>query len=230
MPGPDAESLRGIATASLSQGLPLAAAEALQRALALAPDDSATLGMLGMVQIQLGRTAEAEATLARAVAVNPRDISSRFNLAYLRRVLGKTAAAAAEFEVVASLDPGHLGAWMNLADLFLEDGQAVAARIAYARAAALAPQIPEPHLGIARAANALEAFAEAEAACRASLETGQGLPHAWLELGRACIGQGRMRDAETALGNALRFSGGNVELEAVARGLLASLTAPDGAR
>jgi len=225
MSGVDLGALRAGAAAAMSGGRSADASEMLRRILDLAPDDPAALGMLGVAQVQLGQMVEAERTLSRAASLSPGDIAIRFNLGCARRILGLPGAAA-EFEAVLSLNTGHLGAWMNLADLFLEAGAAEAARLAYARAAELAPRIPEPLLGIARAANALQAFDEAEAACRRAIAVVPGFAQAWIALGRAHLGRHRLQDAEAAFRQALGFAGANPDVVAAVRELLVSIGAP----
>ncbi len=227
MSGVDLGPLRAAAAAAVSGGRAADASHMLERILALVPDDPAALGMLGVVQVQLGQLAEAERTLTRAAALSPGDQAIRFNLGCARRVLDLPGAAA-EFEAVLSLNDRHLGAMMNLADLFLEAGAAEAARLAYARAAELAPRIPEPLLGIARAANALQAFEEAEAACRRAIAVVPGFAQAWIALGRAHLGRHRLQDAEAAFRQALGFAGGNPDVIATVRELLVSIGAEDG--
>ena len=82
------------------------ARDTLRRALVLAPQDPATLGALGAVEILLGDKArDGEALLRRALASNPYDSNVRLNLAVFLLNQRRYREAAAEFRRVLQARP-----------------------------------------------------------------------------------------------------------------------------
>lgn len=223
----DTTKLKTDAMQAMGAGRLPEAGRLLQQALKARPDDAQALGLLGVVQAQGGQVTQAERSMSRAAALAPRDAGLRFNLGCLRRGMN-VPAAIGDFEAAAALDPRHLGAWMNLGDLQLQAGNAAAARLAYGRAVALAPDMPEARFGLALAAQAGNAFEEAEAELRRVLRLAQGFAQAWIELGRVRLALHRPRDAEAALRGALRFAGGNAAVTGLAHQLLAGVAATPG--
>jgi DNA-binding winged helix-turn-helix (wHTH) protein/Tfp pilus assembly protein PilF len=112
-----------------------AAEEAVERALALAPDDTDSYAALGNVLRQdPDRIEEAEAAFARAVALSPRAHPSRANRGWMLVLLGR--AEEGETLIAASLAaaPDHLfrSTWqfyLGMVDLLLARGDHGAARL-----------------------------------------------------------------------------------------------------
>lgn len=93
------------------------AAQALERALALAPDDPLVLTNLGAAQHLTGLTAAAEATLKRAMALRPGFAPAHFNLALVLKERLAAGQAIAQLRETVRIDPAHAKAWLELGRL-----------------------------------------------------------------------------------------------------------------
>lgn len=94
-----------------------AAVQAAERALALAPEDSAALDTLGVICAQNHAHARAVTAFRRAIAQAPRQASHRFNLATSLVAMGDIDAAEQEFESCIALDPACWRAHLSLSQL-----------------------------------------------------------------------------------------------------------------
>jgi DNA-binding winged helix-turn-helix (wHTH) protein len=112
-----------------------AAEEAVERALALAPDDPDSHAALGNVLRQdPDRIAEAEAAFARAVALSPRAHPSRANRGWMLVLLGRAAEGEALVSASLAAAPDHpfrrvWDFYLGMVDLLLARGDHGAARL-----------------------------------------------------------------------------------------------------
>jgi tetratricopeptide (TPR) repeat protein len=105
----------------------LAARDAVDRALALSPNNNEVLVLAGRVALALGDLRTARARYEQVLAVSPEDAAARVNLAVLDLHRSRTTAAADRFQVVVAANPGNpqlvrnvqLGATMWLRQLHL---------------------------------------------------------------------------------------------------------------
>lgn len=96
-------------------GDPAASRHALQRALALRPDDGATALDLGTMQLNAGEFDAALASLALAVQRLPQEPRAAFRYGTAAFNAGDYVQAASGFETAARLKPDWAEAWNNLA-------------------------------------------------------------------------------------------------------------------
>ncbi len=105
----DRGALIGYATTTLDVGAADASAEAtraLDRLLAVDPDDQRGLELLGMMRFRAGQTDAARVLFERAAAAGPGAASARVGLAALALRAGKPAEAIAHLQVVRYIEPG----------------------------------------------------------------------------------------------------------------------------
>jgi Flp pilus assembly protein TadD len=126
------------------------AEQVFRRALAPAPDDTMTWGMLGWVLFQQGKTAEARAALEKAVALDPELPESHTNLASLLASTGDMAGAEKELRTAVSLLP-NVPEWQsNLGGLLANRDQLAEARYHFSQTVRLRPEDPAAHLDYGR--------------------------------------------------------------------------------
>jgi arylsulfatase A-like enzyme/Flp pilus assembly protein TadD len=115
------------------------AAETLQRALAVEPDDAAAYEELGMVELRRERWAAARAGSERALKLNDRLPRAWNDLGVALFKLGQPAAALDAWQRAADLDGNLLDALWNLGTKAAGQGRPEQARRALARFLDLAP-------------------------------------------------------------------------------------------
>jgi len=112
---------------------------ALDKALALRPDDAGALSNRGNALLALGRTQEALASFDRALAVNPRHGDALLNRGTARAALGQATDALADFDAVLAMAPGHPGAFYNRGNALLDLSRQTDALAAFDAALRAAP-------------------------------------------------------------------------------------------
>lgn len=115
--GPQAEHLAHLAKLLILLRRDGEAADAADRAVALAPDDPLTLDTIGCVLARLGRHEQSIAPFAAAVAGEPGNLEYRYNLAAANGFTGRVDAARAHYEEILAKDPGNARAHYALAIL-----------------------------------------------------------------------------------------------------------------
>ena len=115
--GPKAEHLAQLAKLLILLRRDGEAADAADKAMALAPGDPLTLDTVGCVLARLGRHEESIAPFAAAVAGEPGNLEYRYNLAAAIGFTGRVAEARAHYEEIVAKDPGNARAHYALAIL-----------------------------------------------------------------------------------------------------------------
>ncbi|WP_342316561.1 putative 2OG-Fe(II) oxygenase [Lysobacter sp. FW306-1B-D06B] len=122
---------------------------ALQRALALRPDDGATALDLGTMQLHAGEHGAAMASLHLAMQRLPQEPRAAFRYGTAAFLAGDHAQAAQGFEVAARLKPDWTEAWNNLAAAHGKQQDYVAAIAAARNALGLRPNDASTHQALA---------------------------------------------------------------------------------
>lgn len=122
---------------------------ALQRALALRPDDGATALDLGTMQLHAGEIEAALASLQLAMQRLPQEPRAAFRYGTAAFHAGDHAQAAAGFETAARLKPDWTEAWNNLAAALGKRQDYVAAIAAARNALRLRPDDANAHQALA---------------------------------------------------------------------------------
>ena len=134
----DADRLLDAALERLTVGEGSVAERILRQVLAGHPDHAEALGLLGVVQQQLGQPDEARRSLERSLALDPESDDTAYNLAEVLSRLGDVTAAVARLQDCVTLNPAHVLGWRRLAELRLAQGDEAGALDAAGRAAAAA--------------------------------------------------------------------------------------------
>jgi Flp pilus assembly protein TadD len=94
------------------------AEETLRKATAVAPNDSQTRAVLGVVYYRKGKVEDAYGELTRAVALNPRNAEAHNYLGIVMSEKGWATAAEQEVRRAIELNPQYADAHFNLAVIY----------------------------------------------------------------------------------------------------------------
>jgi len=130
---------RDLALAQLQAGQAAAAAEALARLAARAPD-AELLSSLGAAHLAAGDPLAALAALQQALALDPGHRGAHLHAGHARQALGHLAEAAAHHRQALAADAAYLPAMLGLANVLTEMADAAGADAAFAQAESLLAQ------------------------------------------------------------------------------------------
>jgi len=176
-PAQTARSIFEAARQSHRQGRDDEARELCLQVLALAPDDTATLSLLGKLELKAGRFEQAAGWLERAVRLHAGSSTDLCNLgvAYFRQ--GALERATQVLQRALEIDENHVDAIWNLGLVLLDRGDAEQGLTLLTRAVELRPEslafqltLGNVLLAAERSEQALERFRQALALEPASLE------------------------------------------------------------
>lgn len=179
---------------------------ALQRAVALAPDDCDAQANLGAALLERGRPQEAVACLRRALALRPANIPARINLAQALRALGEDGAAIEAYLSVLAHAPGSVEALLGLADVLTNGGRTDEAEGFARRAVVLAPAHGVAHFCLGNVRHRQGRLADAVACYRRSLDLAPAFAPAASNLACVLLALGRSAEAEEVLARSLRLT------------------------
>lgn len=117
-----------------------------RRALALAPDDTEALHLLGVLALQAGRPQEAALLIAQAVALRPGAAAYLCNLGEAHRALGELNQALACQRLAIALDPTLAAAHLDQGLALQALGRPAEAAASYRQALALQPTLADAAL------------------------------------------------------------------------------------
>jgi Tfp pilus assembly protein PilF len=121
------------------------AAQRLERARTLAPQDGHIYGLLGMLDSDRGRPDSAIASFRKAAELDPKDLRNAYALAQeIERKGGPDSDAAFQtaIEQILALDPDNLAAQLDLARIAAKRGESATLQSAIARISAAASTWP----------------------------------------------------------------------------------------
>lgn len=148
----------------------------LVKSLADHPDDFEVLAALARGTAEDGRWADAVGYFDRALALKPDDFDLRLDRGYLRLLAateyasGSAAESAADFAELVRRDPNHYLARLYLAHSLLVDAKLDEGRIHLLICRRLAPDAPEPLIGLAQCAVEENDWDEADRLLRQALQ------------------------------------------------------------
>lgn len=177
---------------------------ALQRAVALAPDDGDAQANLGAALLERGRGQEAVACLRTALDLRPANIPARINLAQALRALGDEAGAIEAYQGVLARAPASVDALLGLADALSSGGRTAEAESLARQAVELAPAHCLTHYCLGNVCHRQGRLADAVACYRKSLDLAPGFAPAANMLACALLALERSEEAEDVLGRCLR--------------------------
>ncbi len=201
-----AESVRGLletARSSASQNDAEAAAEALGRAISLAPNSEEVLGAYARFSLGRGNPIQAILALEPLARMHPAEAEYAYLLGVARMQVGEMADAAEALRDAAALDSGRalthiaLGLALNRLNR-LDDAQE-----ALARALRLAPDNVEALAAMSETAEGLGLLAEATRLAERALAVNPDHPAALVTIGTAFLKEGRFEEAREALTRAV---------------------------
>lgn len=195
----DARRLLSLALKAYGAGEFAATAELCAKALALAPNDTAGLQLMGLVCLAQGKSEAAARWLAQAVAIEPSLAEAQAGLGAALAVAGRPEEALGPLRAALELAPGHAEALRQLGDALHDLGRPAEAVAAYDELMRRHGPDAQSLANLAVALLDLGRPAEAEAACRQALRLSPDLFQARNSLGVALLVQGRAAEAEAAL-------------------------------
>jgi tetratricopeptide (TPR) repeat protein len=207
-------SLRVLARAERVRGDPDAALTALERALALTPEDVDLRLEQAACLAGAGRTDEAAAALGRALDAQPGDARLHNRAGEMLGRMGRADAARRAFERALTLAPELAAARYNLGLLCSAAGDAAAAVGLFRRVCRERPQRPEPWLQLGGALNLQGQYDAAADALDRHLALAPSSVPGWTWLGAARQFQGRFDDAEGCYRRAIALDPGAADAHA----------------
>jgi predicted O-linked N-acetylglucosamine transferase (SPINDLY family) len=182
----------------------LAEAEASYRqVLALAPDHSDALHLLGAIAQQAGRHDLAVDLIRQAIRGNGQNPFYFCNLGFALRDLGRIEEAVAACREAIRIAPELAEAHVNLG-LALRDGGLVDAAVAaYREAIRIKPDLAEAQSNLGSALREQGKLDEAVAACREAIRIRPSYAEAYSNLGAALYAQGKFQEAARACHDAI---------------------------
>ena len=178
----------------------VAEAEALYRQiLAVAPQHSDALHLLGVLASQDGRGGLAIELILRAIEHAPNAAVYRSNLGEVYRNLGRLDEAIDAYRSALQIDPRFAAAYSNLGNVLRTLGRHDEALQALRRAVELEPAFIEAHYNLGNVLKDLRCYDEAIAAYRRAIEIAPTFSDAFNNLGETLKLCGRHAEAATAL-------------------------------
>jgi predicted TPR repeat methyltransferase len=185
------------------------AADFLQQALNLLPQNAMLHAELAEVQRRLGKFQPALENATRAVMLQPDLFDGHFNLAVILHEQRNIAAAIEAYKKAISINPKHAAAHYNLANIYREQQQYDLAIAAYQTALEVNPEYLEAcgNLGLARQARGREGDLEAAVELFAQVAAKRpGDVVAQVNLGNALREKGELVQAISAYNGALKIN------------------------
>jgi tetratricopeptide (TPR) repeat protein len=176
---------------------------ALQRAIALLPDDAGAHNNLGNALGQSGRLDDALASYQRALALSPEFAEAHNNLGYVLRGLGRLDDAVSSYRRALQIRPGYAEAHHNLGDALQRLGRLEQAVASYQRALAHSPDFAEAHNNLGNAQCSLGLLDDALASYRCALQLKPNFAAAHANLGISLRLGGETAAAEASCRRAL---------------------------
>ncbi|MEB3237813.1 MAG: tetratricopeptide repeat protein [Candidatus Sericytochromatia bacterium] len=198
----DPEVLRAVGEARLVMGDLLGAADSLEKAVDLKPDDVALCHRLADVYKQVGHPQRAEAALKRVVAVSPGDLPSLRALSRIAREREEPGEVVHWAQAILDVVPDDPEAMFDLAQAFEARLEKRASLETYRDLVARNPRHAEGWHELARLLHDLGQHEEARRAATNAVVHG-AVPRYHVTLGRICAGQGQQDEAMAAWGQAL---------------------------
>lgn len=199
-----------LGTALQSQGKD--AFEALQRTVALAPNDAEAHGNLGLAFQQRGALAQAQASYRHALALNPGFAEAYANLASVLLLVDEPAQAEQACRQALALRPDYVRAHVNLADALHALGRHEEALHSYQQALALQPGDADIYLNLGNTQQALAQWQGAIVSYRAALHLAPHLHQVHANLATALRHAGEFAAAASAYRQALAANGASPAL------------------
>jgi tetratricopeptide (TPR) repeat protein/SAM-dependent methyltransferase len=174
--------------------------------LALEPNHSDSLHLLGLVAHQVGRNDLAVELIGKAIALNKRNPAFQNNIGLAFDALGRYEEAVAHYKRAVALKPDYAQAHNNLGAALLAQAKPDESVVHYRRAVALKPDFAEAHSNLGNALKAMGRLDDAVAQYQQALALTPDLAEAHNNLGNALKEQGRLDEAMVRYQQALALN------------------------
>lgn len=184
-------------------GQPAQAATVLRRLLKQQPDQDQALGMLGMIEAELGHDDRAVNLFRKCIKLNPAHPEWPIELGKCLTRLGQLDAATSALGQALALQPLSLEAWLCLGNVQLRQDRVDDAVASFERAVTVAPTQAKAHFNLAVALLESHRPDRAVPVLRQALSLQPRYATAHNNLGVALLELGEFRDAEAHFHQAL---------------------------
>ena len=155
---------------------------AMQKAVALSPQDPEAHSNMGVTLKELGRLDEAEASYNQAIALKPDYADAHYNLGLTLQQIGRLDEAEACYNQAIVLKPNFAQAFTNLGITLQELGRLDEAETSYNQAIVLMPNFAKTYCNLGVALKELGRLDEAEASFNQAIELKPDYAEAYLNL------------------------------------------------
>lgn len=176
-----------------------------QVAVAVAPENFATLTNLGNALQDKNDLGRSETAYRQAIQINPTHPFGHSNLGNVLNAKGDLPGAEKAYHEALRLDPKLAGARSNLGNLLFSRGDKAGAENAYRAAIAADPQLALAHYNLGVLLRGKGDLAGAEVAYREAIRANPKLAAAHGNLGNLLRGQGKSEEAEKSCREAIRL-------------------------
>jgi tetratricopeptide (TPR) repeat protein len=163
--------------------------------LAIDPQHSDSLHLLGMIAYQAGRYDDAIEAIREAIAINPAQAAYHSNLGTIYHAQGNLHEAELCYAHALTLQPDLAITHYNLGTVLQAQNKLEAAAICYAQALALQPNLCEAHYNLGNVFQAQGKLDDAAASYRQALALEPGKHEARHNLGNALQSQDKLEEA-----------------------------------
>ena len=161
--------------------------------------------MLGVVFMQLGRSADALAPMQKAAALLPGDAEAHNNLGTTLHDLCRLDEAEASYQQALRINPEYAHAQSNLGATLHDLNRLDEAEASYRRALQINPEYAKAHSNLGTTLHDLGRLDEAEASYRRALQINPEYAEAHYNLGITLKDLGRLDEAEASYRRALEI-------------------------
>ena len=168
--------------------------------------------MLGVVFMQIGRSADALVPMQQAAMLLPNDAEAHDNLGITLQALGRFDAAEASYRTSLQINPDAAQVHSNLGSTLQALGRLDAAETCYRRALQINPQYAKAHNNLGALLQAQHRLAEAEASLRHALQLHPDYAEAHSNLGLTLSELGDPAAAEASYRRALHINPSDVDV------------------
>jgi protein O-GlcNAc transferase len=207
------EALLLRAVIAIEGGVPAAAAQLLDRLIALRPDYAEARLTLGHALLDLGRSDEALRAFRGAVGLKPDLAAAHNGLGLAFQKLGLWPAARAALQRAVAVQPDYAEAWTNLGNVLWAQGELETAVAAHREALKFRPDYAIAYANLGTALRAAGRLAEATAAYREAVARAPGLAAVLNDLGSVLRETGDAAAALDAFDRALALEPANAGVQ-----------------
>lgn len=161
--------------------------------------------VLGMVFVQMGRSADALVPMQKAVALSPSNAEAHNILGIILYDLGRPAEAEASYQQALQIRPDYAEAYSNLGNTLKGMGRLAEAEASYRQALQIKPDYAVAHYNLGNILMDMSQLAEAEASYRRVLQIKPDYAVAHNNLGFTLQKMGRLAEAEASYQQALQI-------------------------